>query len=406
MFKNTYTAQGKRFQVRRWCVKIQHALRRRTFSLTPANRTEAAREALGIYQTILTHGWAHTEVAAGGKSAKVLMTDREPPKTHPAYWKPRLVYRKYTEILRPGQEPEFSARIQHEGISFYFPLRTNDEPQAAARAAEIYRTLAVDGWEEAGRMVRREVTVAVFWWDNPLAYTYTTVFTQPNEAENAASEVRPNADAGCRAILIEPDPGVRNALKFWLNRHKGFSCDAAYATPAEGLREVPDKKPDLVLVNRVLDEASDRQLLPRFKALLPDLAAFTYGVHEDADQVYYSFSGVSAGYITRRRPPTNLLDPVTSPASSLSSRQAAHLIRNYFQNFFSVPLATDEAPEARLLTSRENEILDHVSKGYVDKEIASRLGISRWTVHGHLKNIYEKLGVHTRTEAAVKYLQK
>ena len=66
----------------------------------------------------------------------------------------------------------------------------------------------------------------------------------------------------------------------------------------------------------------------------------------------------------------------------------------------------EEAPDMKFLTLREHEILDCVSKGFVDKEIASRLGISPWTVHGHLRHIYEKLRVHSRTEAVVKYLQK
>jgi len=58
------------------------------------------------------------------------------------------------------------------------------------------------------------------------------------------------------------------------------------------------------------------------------------------------------------------------------------------------------------LTHREHEVLALLSKGYVDKEIADSLRISIWTVHGHVKNIFEKLGVHTRTEAVIKFLQK
>jgi DNA-binding NarL/FixJ family response regulator len=58
------------------------------------------------------------------------------------------------------------------------------------------------------------------------------------------------------------------------------------------------------------------------------------------------------------------------------------------------------------LTPREQEILEHLSRGYVDKEIAQRLGISAWTVHGHLRSLFRKLQVHTRTEAVVRYLQK
>jgi DNA-binding NarL/FixJ family response regulator len=58
------------------------------------------------------------------------------------------------------------------------------------------------------------------------------------------------------------------------------------------------------------------------------------------------------------------------------------------------------------LTARELEILNYVGKGYLDKEIAAALELSVFTVHNHLKNIYEKLGVHNRTEAVLKYLQK
>ena len=62
--------------------------------------------------------------------------------------------------------------------------------------------------------------------------------------------------------------------------------------------------------------------------------------------------------------------------------------------------------ETAKLTDREHEIMNLLSRGCVDKEIADALQISIWTVHGHLKRIYEKLGVHTRTEAAIKFLDK
>ena len=70
-------------------------------------------------------------------------------------------------------------------------------------------------------------------------------------------------------------------------------------------------------------------------------------------------------------------------------------------------LSTPEsARETARLTQRERDILNLLSEGCLDKEIADALGISLWTVHSHLKKIYEKLGVHTRTEAAIRYLHK
>jgi len=81
-------------------------------------------------------------------------------------------------------------------------------------------------------------------------------------------------------------------------------------------------------------------------------------------------------------------------------------VRNYFQSFFGVSNIAEENPGLAHLTAREQDILSHVSKGYLDKEIADALNISIWTVHNHLKHIYEKLDVHNRTEAVLKYLQK
>ena len=114
---------------------------------------------------------------------------------------------------------------------------------------------------------------------------------------------------------------------------------------------------------------------------------------------------MSGGYAMRRRPPHKLLEPIESGTRPYSKTQAGLQIQHYFQNFFGTPTSWEEPPDQKLLTPREHEILDCVSKGFVDKEIAVRLGISPWTVHGHLKNIYDKLRVRTRTEAVVRHLR-
>ena len=81
-------------------------------------------------------------------------------------------------------------------------------------------------------------------------------------------------------------------------------------------------------------------------------------------------------------------------------------VRRYFKKKIDT-LATDRLEEAfPHLTLREHEVMTHLSRGALDKEIADLLRISIWTVHNHLKNIYEKLGVQNRTEAVMEYLQK
>jgi DNA-binding NarL/FixJ family response regulator len=89
------------------------------------------------------------------------------------------------------------------------------------------------------------------------------------------------------------------------------------------------------------------------------------------------------------------------PATALAEQ-----IKRYFQGLFELPVTGEPLRDLADLTNREHEILICLSKGFTDKEIADALSISVWTVHGHVKRVFEKLGVHSRTEAVIKYLQK
>ena len=162
----------------------------------------------------------------------------------------------------------------------------------------------------------------------------------------------------------------------------------------------------MVLINRLAPDIA--QLTECLRARWPSLPVFPYRIHEDSDQVWISVSGVSGGYIYRRRLPTALLDPLqpAARARTLTAAEAGRYIRDYFQSFFSEPAAQSQPLGAVVLTNREQEILNHLSRGYLDKEIAHLLNISIWTVHNHVKNVYEKLGVHNRTTAVLKCLHR
>lgn len=410
VFQNSFTRNGQLLKVNGWSVKIQHKGKRSSFSLFSEKREDAAQEALTIYKRILTLGWSTVlkEYRTRMESPGVLDSE-EPdaiPKTDPRYWKPRLIHRKYNEALDRGSANCLSVRIQHDGVAHYFPVNSNQKDPAAEYASQIYRSVISQGWNSTLKVFRREVTVAVFWSTNPLGYTYTTLFTLPDTSSQPRVALQAESLVNLRVTLIEGDPMVRSTLNHWIERQKGFRSFTSYATGEEALFGIREKIPELMLTNRTLPDMLGMEFLGKLRETRPDLPAFTYGVYEDSDQVYYSFSGVSAGYSMRRRPPTKLLEPIESGTRPYTKSQAGLQIQQYFQNFFRQPTDWEESPEQKLLTPREHEILDCVSKGFVDKEIATRLGISPWTVHGHLRNIYDKLRVRTRTEAVVKYLQK
>ena len=398
--------------VNKWSVKIQHRGRRKTFSLRGTSRYQATREAQAIYRMIVAGGWdaAVRTKRLGDQARQRAVADRsleDSLRAETVYWKERLVQRKYAEA-RLRKIKEFSIRIEHSGSYRYFPLGTDEENCAATKAREIYQTVAARGWDAAFRRFCREITVAIFWAASPAACTYTTLFTFVGDPTEAATPAREPVRPPRKIALIEFDPAVRSTLAFWLNRQPGFRCASVFKSAAEAFVSIERERPELLLVNRALSETPPGTFLQQLSARHPTLPAFMFGVYEDSDQIFVNLSGVTAGYIFRRRLPTALFEPIQPVLRQrvFTTKETVAQVRNYFQSFFGVSNIVEENPGIAHLTAREQDILSHVSKGYLDKEIADALNISIWTVHNHLKHIYEKLDVHTRTEAVLKYLQK
>ncbi len=413
VFKNTYTSRGSLRQTRNWCVKIQHLGRRRTFSLLAGERAQAAAEACQLYCTLRKEGWervvkrprklgledgaATTELGAGGRD-----------RLHPSYWAQRLVRREYAMQSEASTNSEFSARIEHQGAGYYFPLGTRGRGEAAARALRIYRSLTRQGWEAVNQRFSRELTVAFRWLDGPLAWTYTTIHTQlsaPVRPLTAASDSR---SAACKVAVIESDTGIRHALVWCIDRMEGFRCAAAFATAAEALPALRCQPAHLALVNSHLADQPGSLCLQELKAAAPDVTGLLYSVYEDSEELFRSTPGGATNYLLRRTPSTRFLEPLAGSLDigKLSDEQITAAVWQYFKNIFTLPPGSGLARPVTDLTQREQEVLTRLSQGSQDKDIADRLGISIHTVHEHVRNIFEKLGVHNRTEAVVKFLQK
>jgi DNA-binding NarL/FixJ family response regulator len=406
LFKNFYTRRGRRIRLRAWSVKIQYRGRRHTFSLGALPRAAAARQAYTLHRTIVLRGWDAAMRRRGGPSPPTASNAAPEPKARPRYWRRRLLTRRYTDGLRSRLSGELSVRMEHGRESHYFPLGTADEGRAARRAAEIYSTLAAAGWPSVRQTFPREITVAVFWAMDPLACTYATLFTEPAHGAGPP-QTRAGHNVAGLACVVEGDDGVRRAVASCVATQVDPWEVAALSTGEEVLRLTTRRRPDLVLLNRSLPDLAGGECAEALQARYPQIPTFTYGIYDESDQLFLSFAGVGAGYILRRRPAALLLEPIGPVASARppAPDQLARRVRRYFQSFFDA-MPTHDAHALARLTPREQEILEALSKGYVDKEVAHRLGISAWTVHGHLQSIFGKLEVHTRTEAVVKYLQK
>jgi len=260
------------------------------------------------------------------------------------------------------------------------------------------------GWEFACKRYPREFTLAVFWSDNPLLCTYTTLLTAPSRAKSASDATLARTSGEVRVALVERDEEVRRALVSW----SGHGCAGAFADIKEALLKLTRKSADLLLFNRSQADLRPGQPPGENQFAAPDLPAFAFGIYETSDDIFISHTGVRNGYFLRRTPPPDVLEPIRGSwdAGPPSFQSILLQARKYFQSLVSTPPHPDEGQERTTLTPREEEILLRLSKGYPDKQIAGALKISTWTVHNHMKNIFRKLGVHTRTQAVIKHLQR
>ncbi len=202
--------------------------------------------------------------------------------------------------------------------------------------------------------------------------------------------------------IVEDNRQVRESLAVLLNGGGNTRCVGAYSSGEDALAGVVQKKPDVVLMDINLPGMSGIECVRRVKAQLPKTQILMFTMYEDDEKIFQSLVAGASGYLVKRTSPAELLkaiEEVHSGASPMSGKIARTVVE-YFQKLRT------EIPTQTYLSKREEEILILLAKGYRYKEIADALAIGFETVRSHLKNIYEKLHVTSRTEAVVKYLNK
>jgi len=414
LFKPQYTYRGRRRQARNWAVKIQHRGTRRTFTLQSPHPTAAAEEACELYRRIRADGWRQLR-AVGDRWPQLLGSARrgeagarpEIDRLPPSDWAQRLVTRMHTMKFQSEVMPEFTVHVEHGGTRGYFPLGTADRALAARRARRIHAMVVERGWPAANTRFRRELTVAFRWTDNPLAWTYATVHTQkPTLAPRAGRAVW--RQTGARGVVVvESDPGIRAALVMCLNHMAAFDCAGSFASATEARRELGSRLAPFFLVNTGFVGIGGNGF-SELQAAFPHCLALPYSVFEDSEELFRATPGGAGTYLLIRTPSAGFLEPMAACASvhPLNRESLADAVGQYFKNAVATLPIGGPARQLAELTQREQEVLGWLSNGYADKEIALRLRISIHTVHEHTRNIFEKLDVHNRTEAVVKFLQK
>lgn len=202
--------------------------------------------------------------------------------------------------------------------------------------------------------------------------------------------------------IVEDQPELRENLREWLGRAPGLNCVGTYSTGEEALKHLPKVFPDVVLMDINLPGMGGIQCVSRLKRLLPRTDVLMLTTYDNADLIFDSLRAGATGYLLKNQPREELvqaLQQVRSGGSPMSLKIARKVISH-----FQTPNKFDA--ELDQLTNREQEILRLLTKGYQYKEIADKLGVSLSTIQTHIAAVYDKLHVHSRAEAALKYSGK
>jgi DNA-binding NarL/FixJ family response regulator len=203
-----------------------------------------------------------------------------------------------------------------------------------------------------------------------------------------------------KIAIVEDNPTVRQTLCEWINSASDCRCVCACATGKAALAEIPGHQPDVVLMDINLPGESGITCTARLKQILPKLQIVMLTVYKDHDLILQALKAGASGYLLKRSGRQDILKAIGEVRTG-GAPMTGEIARMLVETFQKPP--ADEETEG--LTARELEILTLLAKGLSNKEISARLGISFETVRNHLRHIYDKLHVHCRTEAVMKYLK-
>ena len=205
-----------------------------------------------------------------------------------------------------------------------------------------------------------------------------------------------------RVVLIEDLREIREGLSALICGTAGFNCVAAYGMMETALAKIEKDKPDVILTDLGLPGMSGTEGIERMRAIFFDVPIIALTIYDNDTEIFNALCNGANGYLLKNTPPARLLEALKEAASGGSpmSPQIAARVVNLFRTF-RPPEHADYH-----LTPQETELLKLLIEGHHKKNAAREMSISIHTVSFHLKNIYEKLQVHSKTEAVAKALRE
>ena len=200
--------------------------------------------------------------------------------------------------------------------------------------------------------------------------------------------------------IVDDEKELRQSMEAFINGSPGFRCVSAYHSGEAALKHLPQDRPDVVLMDIHLTGMSGIECVQRLKAMVPAMQIMMLTVYEDTDQIFRALSAGASGYMLKRLTPVKLLEVIREVHEG-GSPMSGPIARKVVASFQRAGWTDDNQT---LLSSREQMVLDCLTKGLTYKQTADQLNIKIPTVRSYLRRIYEKLHVQSRTEAVAKYI--
>jgi DNA-binding NarL/FixJ family response regulator len=200
--------------------------------------------------------------------------------------------------------------------------------------------------------------------------------------------------------IVEDDRELRESLSKVVDGHPRLRCVAACKSGEEALERMPAAQPDVVLMDINLPSMTGLKCTAILKDRLPKTQILMLTIYSNNNYIFEALQAGASGYLLKSNSSEEVVRSIVgvmeggAPMTGQIARRVIEAFRKPVKNGLS---------EAQL-TERELEVIQLIARGYANKEIASQLGVAVSTIRRHIENIYSKLHVHCRTEAAAKYL--
>ncbi|HNP23763.1 MAG TPA: response regulator transcription factor [Panacibacter sp.] len=201
-------------------------------------------------------------------------------------------------------------------------------------------------------------------------------------------------------VVFDDNKDRRDSLQMLINSKEGLLCTGVFEDCNHVVEDVQASNPDVILMDIDMPGINGIEGVRIIRSHFPKVHIIMQTVFEDDEKIFAAILAGADGYILKKTPPVKLIEGIKEVVEG-GAPMTASVARQVLKLFQSQPAKPDEYN----LTEREKEILALLIKGMSYKMIASQCGITYFTVNMHIKKIYEKLHVHSATEAVSKAIQ-